>query len=154
VSHYFEKEASFDSWVGLLKPSELSSPPEGFTDDDFNSPLALAAHLGHRLSISKGHTAPPDPVCVTLGLQYDMDNNTMSLPEDEVVALSTVLTEQLDKTKATEKELSSLAGTLLKAANVVLAGRFSRNQGLATKRRAFRPKHSIYPVGAFRDDIQ
>ena len=154
VSHYVEKEVSFGSLVGLLKPSELSSSPEGFTDDDFNSLLALAVHLGPRLSINEGHISPPGPVCITLGLQYDVDNNIISLPEDEVVALTTLLNEQLDKPKATEKELASLAGMLLNAANVFFAGRLFLNQGLATKRRAFRRKHSIYLVEAFRDDIQ
>jgi hypothetical protein len=34
-----------------------------------------------------------------LGLQYDVDNNTISLPEDKVVALTTLLKEWLDKPK-------------------------------------------------------
>jgi hypothetical protein len=122
-------------------------------DDNFNSLLALAVHLGLRLSTIEGHISPPGPVCIALGLQYDVDNNTISLPDDKVVALTTLLEEWLDKPKATEKELASLTGKLLNATNV-FAGRLFLNQVLATKRQAFRLKHSIYLEEAFRDDIQ
>ena len=113
-----------------------------FADDNFSSFLALAAHLGLRLSTTEGHISPPGPVCIALRLQYDVDNNTISLPEDKVVALTTLLKEWLDKPKATEKELASLAGKLLNTANVFFAGRLFLNRVLATKRRASRLKHS------------
>ena len=114
----------------------------------------MAAHLGLRLSTTEGHISPPGPVCIALGLQYDVDANTISLPEDKVIALSALLKEWLDKPKATEKELASLAGKLLNACNVFFAGRLFLNRVLATKRRAARLKHSIYLEEAFRDDIQ
>ena len=101
--------------------------PEGLADDIFSSFLALAAHLGLRLSKTKGHISPPGPVCIALGLQYDVDNNTISLPEEKVVALTTLLQEWLHKPRATEKELTSFAGKLLNAANVFFAGRLFLN---------------------------
>ena len=55
------------------------------------------------------------------------------MPEDKVVALTTLLKEWLDRTKATKKELASLPGKVLKAANGVFTG---RHRVLATERRA------------------
>ena len=92
----------------------------GLTDDDSGSFLALAAHLGLRLH--EGHIPPSGPVCIILDLQ---------LPEDKVVALTTLLKEWLDRTKATKKELASLRGKVLKAANGVFTGRLSPNRVLA-----------------------
>ena len=141
VSHYVEKEVSFGSLVRTFKFSVLQFKSfrgpfgsMGLTDDNFGSFLALAAHLGLRLS--EGHIPPPGPVCIALDLQYDVDSSTISLPEDKVVAFTTLLKEWLDRPKATEKELASLPGKLLKAANGVFAGRLFPNRVLATKRQS------------------
>ena len=85
-----------------------------------------------RLS-TKGLISPPGPVCIALGPQYGVYNNTISLPEDKVVAPTTLLKEWLYKPRASEKKLASLAGTLLNAANVFFAGRLFLNRVLATK---------------------
>ena len=107
--------------------------PERLADDNINSSLALAAHLGLRLSPTKGHMSPPGPVCIALGPQYGVDNNTISLPEDKVVAPTTLLKEWLDKPRASKKKSASIAGTLLNAANVAFAGRLFPNRVSATK---------------------
>ena len=126
--------------------------------DNFSSFLALADHLGLRLSTTSGHVSPPGPVCVCLGLEYDVENNTISLPKAKLEALLELLRDWLDKPTATEKELASIAGKLLNASNVFFAGRLFLNRVLATKRRAarcfklYRSKH-IYLEEAFRDDL-
>ena len=61
------------------------------------------------------------------------------------MALTALLQEWLDKARASEKELASLA---------VFAGRLFLNRVLATKRRAARLKHPIYLEEAFRDDVE
>ena len=83
----------------------LGFSPVGLTDDNFDSFLALAEHFGLRLP--EGHTSPPGPVCIALGLQFHVVNSIISLPEDKVVALTTMLKEWLGKP---EKEPASLAG--------------------------------------------
>ena len=128
--------------------------PERLADDNISSLLALAAHLGLRLSPTKGHMSPPGPVCIALGLQYGVDNNTISLPEDKVVAPTKLLEEWLDKPRASKKKPASLAGTLLNAANVAFAGRLFPNRVSATKRQAFRLIQSIYMEKVFRDKVQ
>ena len=132
----------------------LGFSPQHLAESNFNSFMALAKHLGLRLSKTEGHISPPGPVCVALGLQYDVDNNTISLPQCKVVALSTMLKEWIDKPRASQKELASLAGRLLNACNVLFAGCLFVNRVLATKRRAAKFSHSIYLDESFRDDIQ
>ena len=106
--------------------------------DNFSSFLALAEHLGLRLSTTPGHVSPPGPVCICLGLEYDVDRNTISLPKANLEALLELLRDWLDKPTATEKELASLSGKLLNACNVFFAGRLFLNRILATKRKAAR----------------
>ena len=132
----------------------LGFSPQHLADYHFNSFLALPEHLGIRHSTTEGHISPLGPVCIALGLEYDLDANTISLPKEKVLALSELLRGWLDKPKASQKELASLAGKLLNASNVLFAGRLFVNQILATKRRAAKFTHNIYLEEAFRDDIQ
>ena len=126
--------------------------------DNFSSFLALADHLGLRLSTTPGHVSPPGPVCVCLGLEYDVDGNTISLPKAKLEALQILLRDWLEKPTATEKDLASLSGKLLNICNIFFAGRLFLNRVLATKRRAarcqklYKLKH-IYLEEAFRDDL-
>ena len=99
--------------------------------------------------------SPPNTICVCLGLEYDTEANTVSLPQDKVTAFNTLLKEWLTKTQTTEKELASLAGKLLNASNVFFAGRLFVNRVLATKRRAAKLSHkTIYVDEDFRDDLK
>ena len=127
--------------------------------DNFSSFLALADHLGLKLSTTPGHISPPGPVCICLGLEYDVDNNTISLPKSKLEALVQLLQDWLVKPTASERELASLSGKLLNACNVFFAGRLFLNRILATKRRAarcfkdYRSKY-IYLEEAFREDLR
>ena len=102
----------------MLSPSPLAA-------DNFSSFLALADHLGLRLSTTPGHISPPSTVCVALGLEYDTVANTVSLPQAKLCALVDLLQSWLDKPKASERELASVAGKLLRPAVLFLqAGSF------------------------------
>ena len=131
----------------MLSPSPLAA-------DNFSSFLALADHLGLRLSTTPGHISPPSTVCVALGLEYDTVANTVSLPQAKLCALVELLQSWLDKPKATERELASVAGKLLQACGVIFSGRLFLNRILATKRRAARFSNAIYLDESFRDDVQ
>ena len=133
----------------------ICASPEAFSHDNFSSFLALANHLGLRLSTTPGHVSPPGPICIALGLEYDTDKNTVSLPRAKRDALSKLLKYWLDTPKATEKDLASVSGKLLQACGVIFAGRLFLNRVLATKRRAARATYkTIYLDEAFRDDVQ
>ena len=132
----------------------IGASPENLAEGNFSSFLALANHLGLRLSTTPGHVSPPGPICIALGLEYNTDENTVRLPRAKRDALVELLKYWLDKPKSTEKELASLSGKLLQACGVIFAGRLFLNRILATKRRAARAPHSIYLDEAFRDDAQ
>ena len=139
VSNYVEKEVPFGFLVGPFKSSELQfkffrSPfgSMGLTDDNFGSFLALAAHLGLRLS--EGHIPPPGPVCIALDLQYEVDSSTISMPEDKAVALTTLLKEWLDRSKQKNRS-SPVSRESGSRQQTFSAGRLSPNRVLATKRR-------------------
>ena len=133
----------------------LGFSAECLAEGNFSSYLALAELLGLRLSTTPGHISPPATTCICLGLLYDTEANTVSLPQAKVLALSALLRDRLVKPKATEKELASLAGKLLNACNVFFAGRIFLNRVLATKRRAARLSHkTVYVDQDFRDDLQ
>ena len=120
----------------------------GYVDDTIGiAPLAIAQYqyeaflqlchnLGLRLSKSAGHLSPPDTQCVALGLLFNLENNTVSMPADKLKALLELLESWFDKTYATDRELASLVGRLLYAANVIRSGRLLTNRVLATKRLA------------------
>ena len=133
----------------------ICASAEVLANDNFSSFLALADHLGLRLSSTPGHISPPGPVCTALGLEYDTDKNTVSLPQAKRDDLIELLKHWLDTPKAAEKDLASISGKLLQACGVIFAGRLFLNRILATKRRAARALHkTIYLDEAFRDDVQ
>ena len=132
----------------------IAVSPEALAADNFSSFLALADHLGLRLSTTPGHISPPSTVCVALGLEYDTVANTVSLPQAKLSALVELLQSWLDRPKATDRELASVAGKLLQACGVIFSGRLFLNRILATKRRAARFSNAIYLDESFRDDVQ
>ena len=94
MSNYINKEVPFGFLVGPFEPSELHLK---FFRDNFGSFLALAVHLGLRLSV--GHIPPPGPVCIALDRQHEVEDSTISKPEDKAVALTTLLKEWLGRSK-------------------------------------------------------
>ena len=132
----------------------LGVSPECLAQINFNSVLALADHLGLRLSQTPGHVAAPSTVCECLGVLYDTERNTMRLPQDKVDALTTLLAVWVQKEIASEHELAVLCGKLLYAANVISAGRLFLNRCLATKRRASRHRKPIMLDSDFWADIR
>ena len=97
----------------------------GLTNDNLDSSLAFAAHLGLHLPV--GHTPQPGRVCISLILRP---------PEDKGVALTTLLKEWLDRPNATKEEFASLLGKMRLTANGVFAGCPSLKRVLANERRA------------------
>ena len=132
----------------------LGVSPECLAQLNFNSVLALADHLGLRLSQTPGHIAAPSTECECLGVLYNTENNTMRLPQDKLEALTALLVVWINKKTATEHELAVLCGKLLYAANVISAGRLFLNRCLATKRRASRFREAIYLDEDFWADVR
>ena len=58
----------------------LSMAPMELADHQYNAFLDLCHKLGLKFSQSESHLSPPATTCVALGLLYDLENNTVSLP--------------------------------------------------------------------------
>ena len=110
--------------------------PSSLADFQFDAFLELCRNLGLKLSQSAGHVSPPATSCVALGLLYNLESNTVSMPPDKLASLLDMLEKWSSKTYATDRELASLVGRLMHAANVVRSGRLQINRILATKRLA------------------
>ena len=110
--------------------------PESLASYQFEAFIRLCQTLGLRISSSPGHVSPPAANCIALGLLYNLDDNTVSLPAPKLQALLDLIDEWLAKKRASEKQFASLAGKLLNAANVVRSGRLLTSRILANKRLA------------------
>ena len=110
--------------------------PESLASFQFEAFIQMCRNLGLRISSSPGHVSPPASKCIALGILYDLDSNTISLPAEKRSALLDLIDDWLAKSRATEKQFASLAGKLLNAANVVRSGRLLTSRILATKRLA------------------
>ena len=102
----------------------------------FNSFIELVEKLGLQLSATPGHITPPSTSVTALGLLYDTARNTVSLPQEKLVAIIETLKDWKIRSHATPKELASFAGRLLWICNVVPPGRVFLGRVLATKRYA------------------
>ena len=128
--------------------------PKSFINFIFSMFQAIVFKLGLALSRTPGHVVPPTSVCVGLGVEFNLLNNTVSLPEEKLSAILILLWFWLDKTEASYKELASLTGKLLYCCRVVRPGRLFLNRALETKRRATRSSNRPVPLDeAFREDL-
>ena len=100
----------------------------------YNSFIELTKKLTLQLSTTPGHISPPSTTVVALGVEYDTRENRISLPQAKLEALLALLQEWLDRDTATSRELASLVGKLLWAAQVVPPGRLFLGRALALKR--------------------
>ena len=133
---------------------DIGLGPEHLAQHQFDSFLQLAKDLDLRLSTTPGHISPPSPQCVALGILYDLDANTVSLPADKVTSLLSLLSEWSKRTHANERQLASLAGKLLSAAQVIWCGRLFTNNILACKRLATSINRQILLDEAFFEDVR
>ena len=127
--------------------------PEHLADYLFNEFIQMCNRLDVTLSTTPGHIVPPSAVCTALGLEYNLDKNTVRLPRDKLFALIDLLSSWMSRSEASEKNLCSLAGKLINAAAVVASGRLFTNRILATKRRATGLDVPVILDSAFKDDI-
>jgi hypothetical protein len=127
--------------------------PESKAQFLFNKFLGLCARLGLAISQTPGHVFPPARQCVALGILFDLDANTVSLPKAKLQVLLHLLDDWFNRERATDRDLASLAGKLLWAARVVQPGRLFLNRVLATKRWASTCPAAIYLDPSFKADI-
>ena len=102
----------------------------------YNSFLELVDKLTLQVSSTPGHISSPSTTCVALGVEYDTVANVVSLSDEKLEKLVSMLEEWTAKSSATPKEIASLAGRLLWTCAVVPPGRVFLGRILAFKREA------------------
>ncbi|KAK2149183.1 hypothetical protein LSH36_463g04022 [Paralvinella palmiformis] len=112
-----------------------------------NTLITLFRLLGFGIAWEK--TAGPTRSLTFLGIKIDSESFTLSLPEDKVATLSTLLR----KIRASCRQLQQLAGRLSWAAHVVNGGRVYQQRVLDLLRPLKKADHKIHLTDAFRDDI-
>ena len=132
----------------------ISIAPQHLATYQFNAFVQLCHNLGLKLSSSAGHISPPAPSCVALGILFNLDENTVSLPQSKLDSLLALLDEWLAKEFATDKEFASLAGKLINASNVVRSGRLLCNRVLANKRLAATNNVPVLVDDACKEDLR
>jgi hypothetical protein len=134
-----------DDFIALC-PEHLAS----FLWDAF---LDLLRHLGLQPSQTPGHLVPPSAQFVGLGVHFDIDNNTISIPVEKLEDLVILLDQWAFKSVAARVELQSLLGKLLQVCKVVRSGRLQLSRMLDTLRRCLRLRKAVSLDENFRLDL-
>ena len=96
----------------------------------------------------------PSSRCTALGFVFDLEENTISLPEKKRIKLLETLNAWLQKSIVSEKQLASICGRLLHAASVIRSGKLLTTRLLAAKRLASSLPHKTALIDdAIRADL-
>jgi len=116
-----------------------------------NTLITLLRLLG--FGIAWEEMAGPTRALTFLGIKIDSESFTLSLPEDKVTSLSTLLRGYKTKMRASCRQLQQLTGRLSWAAHVVNGGRVYLQRVLDLLRPLKKADHKIHLTDAFRQDI-
>jgi len=114
-----------------------------------------AQHPDHTIKFGTAweKTADPTQSLTFHGIKIGSGSFTLSLSEDKVTSLSTLLTGYKTKIRASCRQLQQLAGRLSWAAHVVNGGRVYLQRVLDLLRPLKKADHKIHLTNAFRGDI-
>lgn len=128
--------------------------PEDVAHYLFGMLLAIIKTLGLQASKTPGNIVPPTEIAVVLGVQYNLVDNTVSLPPEKLADTISLLFIWLGKDTATKRELKSIIGKLLYCSRVVAPGRLFLGRMLDTERRAARLDAPVPLDNNFRLDCE
>ena len=103
----------------------------------------LLRKLGLKPSLTPGHLVPPSTKFVGLGILFDLEENTISVPPEKLEATKDLIQLWLRKLEASKQELQSLLGKLLHVCRVVRSGRLLLSRMLETYRRCTQAGHPV-----------
>lgn len=129
----------------------VNSPKSHACRRDLSKFLALAKELG--IPIKKEKTYEPSTKAVVHGVHVDTVSMTISLPEDKLSTLATLLNNFSSRKKVTLKELQCLIGHLNFACIVVRPGRAFLRRLIDRTMGVKKPHHKIKLTKEARADI-
>ena len=113
--------------------------------------MTLVRLLGFSIAWEK--TLGPTQCLTFLGIKIDTQAYTLSLPEDKVTSLHSLLTSFMTRSRASCRQLQQLAGKLSWAAHVVNGGRIYLQRVLDLIRPLRKAHHKVQLNNAFKQDI-
>ena len=114
--------------------------------------LATCKELGVPVATQK--TERPTTRLTFLGIQIDTDAMCLSLAQDKLARIRSLVLAWRNRQAATRRELQSLIGHLSHAAFVVLPGRTFLRRMIDLMKIAKAPKHHVRLTAEFRSDLQ
>lgn len=114
--------------------------------------ISLLIELGFAISWHK--VIGPTCIIVFLGLTLNSIDMCVSMPGDKVIELKELLSNYLEKKKATKREIQCLAGKLSFASTVIKAGRSFSRRVIDLLKTVKRGHHFIKLNNAFRKDVR
>ena len=101
----------------------------------WDSFIQMLHKLGLKPSQTPGHICPPSTRFVGLGIQFDLEANTISIPIQKVDDITALLQLWRFRLSASLRDLQVLLGKLLHVCRVVRSGRLQLSRMLETLRR-------------------
>ena len=134
-----------DDFIGIA--------PASHADHLWSSLMGLVSSLGLKPSATPGHLCPPASSFVGLGVQFDLEKNTASIPPDKLAETKSLVSSWLEKSFATKRELQQVLGKLLHVSRVVRPGRLHVSRMLDTLRRAYNLSSPVPLDSCFKADL-
>jgi hypothetical protein len=114
--------------------------------------ITLLLELGFEINYSK--LEAPENSMVFLGIELNSIAMQLSLPKEKLSSIRSVIIDFMGRTRATKRQLQSLAGKLGHAAKVVRGGRTFLRRILNCINKLHRPYHKARIKGNVLKDIQ
>ena len=119
-------------------------------DSAFQCLLELLQDLG--LDISSKKLTPPSTKVVCLGILFDTEAKTISIPQDKLQIIMDTCSSWTGRTSYSKTELQSLLGSLLYISKCVRPARYFLNRMLQLLRNNIHSRH-IFVTDEFRKDL-
>ena len=140
VDHYLDDYITF------------GAPRSGECAEALDTICQACADLGVPLAMDK--LEGPSTRLTFLGIEVDMGEGVLRLPQDKLARLRAALGRWSDRRSCTKRELQSLIGTLQHACRVVRPGRAFLRQMIDLLRIPRRPHHHVRLNSSFRADLR
>jgi hypothetical protein len=125
--------------------------PASVADTAYNTLSNLLKDLGVEEAVEKSH--PPSKTMEFLGVQFSVTDMTMSVTQDRIQEIISLVDNWLFKRKATKRELQSLIGKLQFVAKCVRAGRIFISRLLSILPSLRKSNHRFHVNNEIKKDL-
>ena len=142
----------FKNVIAYLDDFLIVSPSKEECREGLSTLIFLLRRLGFRINWKK--VEDPCKIITFLGIELNSTDQTLRLPEDKLTETKHIINEFAERSRASKRQLQSLAGKLNWACQVVRGGRSYLRRILDNINHLKQPGHKIKLSNAFKADIQ